>query len=1196
MLTQQEVIKKFMKSLDETTQTDATKAVDEAFRDASEGTNVQFTSMQEVINAFLKDCNESENEDDFLKKYCGIILENKDTGAITGQDTGGTQCKDVNNIVPENTTLVKVDELYKAANIPSTKLLNKEILLDSSDTTLKIVPSSDINVALNGLYKNLQFTTKNGLTVTVENYGEIFESANSPVESETKTLAQKKLIIINGLYSWWIENAIKLNEESYGTNFGFGNESSAIVKSINVKFINDANNKNNAEVNAGFSNITSFDLAQMTLTINFARLHNVSSDNINGGDFGKFSESGKYDRGEYLDSSIAHEFTHAVMAANVNWLLYRYLPTILNEGLAELTKGADFNRNGSIIDSISDYKNNNDTRLVKSLTYSSNYDSDGTVQRYQYSSGYMLLRYFAKQCADISITSNEENDFVVGSDKGDTLTATGNNTFIYGYGGNDKITVTGDRSNVDAGTGLDTISVYGSDVYIQGGGTIDYLPVQDTFNIGKNARNIVIADYEECDILNFELNGLSTEIDEYGSTVFVDSDGTVIVTLLEYTDAIVNARYGGKDTQSDGEKDVERVPAPIFPSDDNPADNDNNGTETSIHVINGTSGNDEISNYRKNAIINGGLGNDSIENYYDNVTIDGGDGDDTVQTEGNNNLINGGDGNDDIYNSWSSNVTISGGGGHDYISNYHGENVIISSDTGDDHIYNTGSNVTINSGDGDDSIDNHSRNVMISGDNGHDYIYNNNHGGNVTISGGTGNDSIYNIGFNVTISGGAGDDSIVNDLSKNVTISGGGGNDEIQLLTTTENTIIYTSGDGNDCIQGFTSGDTLIISGDSYSTTQSSDDIIVTVGEGKITLLGAATLSAVNIESIFVDKNTTSFNTLLEKKDGVTYDYTGGDKKIENYSPNEKVKLSSDFAGIDVSGNNFVIKSSSGALTLENVRDQVINVTDSEGNTAAYVYMASGGGDIDGSSFDTFEVIVGSETESNNIKAGNGGSSLIGGGGDNTLQGGNGQDSFKYSAGTNVITNYQSGEILNFAATYTGWTTDGNDLVINAAEGSVRISEATDKLVSLADANGNLLAYVYKSGEYEGVIDGRGFGTYEVIVGSDNVANQIFADTAGSSLWGGRGSSNDDLYGNIGTDEYVYAYGNGQDNIYQAGSEDTVNLLNVSLDQISGATIFDNGVNLQFTDGGSLHISGQVGNFKLEGQVYHADYQNKTWY
>ena len=123
---------------------------------------------------------------------------------------------------------------------------------------------------------------------------------------------------------------------------------------------------------------------------------------------------------------------------------------------------------------------------------------------------------------------------------------------------------------------------------------------------------------------------------------------------------------------------------------------------------------------------------------------------------------------------------------------------------------------------------------------------------------------------------------------------------------------------------------------------------------------------------------------------------------MSNYTPEDKVKLSSDFAGIDVSGNNFIIKSSSGALTLENVRDKVVNVTDSEGNTAAYVYMASGGGDIDGSSLDTFEVIVGSETESNYIKAGNGGASLIGGSGDNTLTGGDGQDAFVYKAGTKI--------------------------------------------------------------------------------------------------------------------------------------------------------------------------------------------------
>ena len=334
------------------------------------------------------------------------------------------------------------------------------------------------------------------------------------------------------------------------------------------------------------------------------------------------------------------------------------------------------------------------------------------------------------------------------------------------------------------------------------------------------------------------------------------------------------------------------------------------------------------------------------------------------------------------------------------------------------------------------------------------------------------------------------------------------------------------------------------------------------------------------------------------------YNYTGGHRTVANYSPEEKIQLSSDFAGIGVSRNNFIIKSSSGSLTIENVRDKVIDVAGTDGNTAAYVYMFSGEGFIDGTLADKYEVIVGSENAMNHLKAGNFGSSLIGGGGyttltsganDDFMQGGTSQDIFVYTGGNDVISNYQSGEQVNFAATYTGWTTDGNNLVITASEGSVRIKDAQNKLIEVGDANGNLLAHVYQADSYEGIIDGRGFGAFEVIVGSDNANNQIFADAAGSSLWGGRGNSNDNLYGNLGIDEYIYSYGNGQDNVFNVGIEDSVNLLNISLEQIVSAEITDKGVNVQFNDGGSLNIEGQAGKFYVGGQAYHADYQNKLW-
>lgn len=221
---------------------------------------------------------------------------------------------------------------------------------------------------------------------------------------------------------------------------------------------------------------------------------------------------------------------------------------------------------------------------------------------------------------------------------------------------------------------------------------------------------------------------------------------------------------------------------------------------------------------------------------------------------------------------------------------------------------------------------------------------------------------------------------------------------------------------------------------------------------------------------------------------------------------------------------------------------------------------------------------------------------LDGGNNNDILIGSNAnQDIFVYNAGNDTVQNYQSGETLRFGATYTGWTTDNNDLIINAAEGSVRINEAKNKLVEVADGEGNIAAHVFIASDYEGAIDGRGYGGFEVISGSDNVSNQIYAGESGSSLWGGN-NSNDDLYGNVGIDEYIYSYGNGNDNIFQSGNEDTVNLNGISLGQIVGAEINGNGVYLKFTDGGSLNINGQVGTFILEGQRYGANYQDKTWY
>ena len=106
----------------------------------------------------------------------------------------------------------------------------------------------------------------------------------------------------------------------------------------------------------------------------------------------------------------------------------------------------------------------------------------------------------------------------------------------------------------------------------------------------------------------------------------------------------------------------------------------------------------------------------------------------------------------------------------------------------------------------------------------------------ILISGTGGDDSISNEGENVTINGG-----------KGASLVGGAGNDIISIEHG-HNLIQYSAGDGNDLISGFNANSTLLIGGNSYySTTKSGDNLIVTIGDGKITLNGAASLSEVNI-------------------------------------------------------------------------------------------------------------------------------------------------------------------------------------------------------------------------------------------------------------------------------------------------------------------------------------------------------------
>ena len=213
-------------------------------------------------------------------------------------------------------------------------------------------------------------------------------------------------------------------------------------------------------------------------------------------------------------------------------------------------------------------------------------------------------------------------------------------------------------------------------------------------------------------------------------------------------------------------------------------------------LIKGTSSADSIKNYGYKVTISTGNGDDTVENIWDR---------DYTNDSANYVSINTGAGNDSVYNDFDYYCTINTGAGNDSVYNCAGYYCTINTGAGNDSVYND---------EGDDC----------------------------TINTGAGNDSVYNdYGYYCTINTGAGNDSVYNDYGRYCTINTGAGNDLISLdIYSKENVIIYKSGDGNDEIYGFDSDDTLSISGGSYSTAQSGKNIIVTVDEGQISLIGAA--------------------------------------------------------------------------------------------------------------------------------------------------------------------------------------------------------------------------------------------------------------------------------------------------------------------------------------------------------------------
>lgn len=227
---------------------------------------------------------------------------------------------------------------------------------------------------LSNSYPNVSTFTKNGLTIHLRGESsDISLSQITPLTFDQLNSDQKT--IIAGLFKWWAEEAINLNEESYGLGFG----DNVNVRDVDLYFFNSQTGSYAAILSDSRIDFDGSAIG-LYLTINTEPYQNISPDNVNGNTNG-------YD---YLDRTLAHEFNHAILTTNISY--FSKLPTFIKEGIAELTHGVD----DDLQDLIMDVARDRD-KLLLELDIGN--DDRNNVSNDTYAAGYVFFRYFARQAA-----------------------------------------------------------------------------------------------------------------------------------------------------------------------------------------------------------------------------------------------------------------------------------------------------------------------------------------------------------------------------------------------------------------------------------------------------------------------------------------------------------------------------------------------------------------------------------------------------------------------------------------------------------------------------------------------------------------------------------------------------------------------------------------------------------------------------
>ena len=420
---------------------------------------------------------------------------------------------------------------------------------------------------------------------------------------------------------------------------------------------------------------------------------------------------------------------------------------------------------------------------------------------------------------------------------------------------------------------------------------------------------------------------------------------------------------------------------------------------------------------------------------------------------------------------------------------------------------------TILGGAGNDSISNNANNTSLVGGNGRDTI--NNYNTSVTIDGGAGNDLFYNNGKVVCIAAGDGDDLIrLDSNSDSVTIEGGAGNDTLSISNGAANILyLYKDGEGSDILNGFKDTSTLQIDGAAYSTQISCSDMIVLVGDGSITLRGAASLETVHIEG--AEKNplirelTEDADKVKVTLDSATVLGYAGDDSIVNLGDAAVIVGDEGSDTIRSYGDAAVLEGGDGPDFIRNYGDNA-TISGDAGNDTIRNYGSNVTLLFDAK--DGSDVIYGFDETS-------------------TLQISGAAYSTQIS-GSNVIVTVGDGRItLRGAASLETLHIDGTEAFVVDDKTSSPLSLTSG--IEYVDASSRTLAVKITGNKLNNTLAG-GTGNDTLLGGAGD--DSIAGGSGNDKLYGGsgndmlvEGAGNDSLWGNAGSDTFLYAGGTGKD-------------------------------------------------------------------